>query len=94
MNTVYRIYTEAGVLKEVYRIEDYTRQYFNGFTVFTGTGYWKSMKEDCLVIEIIGDTEDRDSVLKIASWIKTTFKQESVAITESPVTVYTIGRSL
>lgn len=96
MDTVYRIYTKACGLREICRIEECAAEYFKGFTMFGGTGHWRGVREDCLVIEILceGCTEDRDNVLRIASWIKTTFNQESVAITESQVKVYTVGRSL
>jgi len=93
MDTVYRIYTEAT---EVIRIMNYVGEYFEGFTMFGGTGHWRGRRENCLVIEIIchGHSEDRVKVLKIASWIKSTFKQESVAVTVSQVKVYVVGKSL
>ena len=91
MDTLYRILTEAT---ELIRIGNHVTEYFDGFTILTGTGYWKYARETSLVIEILGTAEDKESVLRIASWIKTTFKQESVAITVSPVTVYAVGKSL
>ena len=94
MDTVYKIFAGVVSPNDVWQIENHVAEYFNGFTSFTGVGYWKGARESCSVIEILGVGEDRANVLRIASWIKTTFKQESVAITESPVTVYTVGRSL
>ena len=93
MDTVYRIYTEAT---EVIRIMNYVGEYYDGFTTFVGTGYWRGRRETCLVIEIIchGHSEDRVKVLKIASWLKSTFNQESVAITRTQAMVFFVGKSL
>lgn len=80
-----RIYTKVS---EIHRrqIESHVLEHFDSFTMLKVEGHWN------FVVEIICDAEDKESVLKIASWIKTTFEENFVVITEKPVSIYTIGK--
>lgn len=77
---LYRIYTEEKNRAEV---EAVTGDYFPGFTVFTGIGYYKGNKEFSMVIEIIGNDTKKDfeKIVTLAEYIKTVNCQESVLIT-------------
>lgn len=69
----YRLYTEdKGNLPEI------TSQYFDSFTLFDATGYWKGVEERTKVIEV--STGDRARVYELARTIKDLNKQESVLI--------------
>ena len=88
---LYRIYTE-DVNRE--RIKQKAFEDLNSFTFLTGTGYWRGAREDCLIIEILGGESNREDVLRLASWIKTHNKQDSVIVTEQVVKTFFIGESL
>ena len=85
----YRIYTED---KNRDTIINYVSKEFDGFTVYTGVGYWRGRQEDCLVIEILGG--EAEIVRKTAHWICRNNSQESVAIVKQEVEVETAGESL
>lgn len=88
---LYRIFTED---KNRDGIEGTVTKVFDGFTILTGRGYWRGISEPCLVIEVIGVANDLDAVLRIADRIKEQNEQDSVAITESPVRLRTVGESI
>ena len=88
---LYRIQTE-GVNRGVIEREISTR--FDGFTILIGTGYWRGVKETALVIEILAEAEDRDTILCIAGWIKEFNEQESVAVTWHEVVIQMVGDAL
>lgn len=89
---LYRILTED---KNRGDIIDYVSSWFDGFTTYNGVGYWRGQAESCLVIEIISnDAAEKTTVLQLASWIKTHNQQDSVAVTEEQVKVYTVGEQL
>lgn len=54
------------------------QKYFDGFTIWNSTGYWKGEREDTIVIEIV--TDDTKSVYSLAKDYKSKFNQESVMI--------------
>jgi hypothetical protein len=58
---------------------------FAGFTVLAGIGYWKNTQEPTLVIEILGSSSDKVSVVGAAQQIKKTNKQEAVLVTWTSV---------
>lgn len=90
--TLYRIYTEDKNRGDVI---DHVSKLFDGFTTYNGVGYWRGQAESCLVIEFISNDEaEKTIVLQIASWIKAHNHQESVAVTEEQVKVYTVGEQL
>lgn len=76
---LYRICTENTNYDEILKI---IYGYFDGFTVLTGTGYWKGGKEHCLIIEIT--TDNVNAIEKVAYAIKKANKQESVLIETIP----------
>lgn len=87
---LYRIYTE-DVNRD--RIEQICLKELTGFTITTGTGHWNGHREKCVVIDILGQEQDRDAVQRVASSIKTANKQESVIVTETVLGhVWTIGK--
>lgn len=53
MTKLYRIYTQR---KNVKWIASMVSEYFNGFTILKGTGYWRGQKEKSLIIEIATDS--------------------------------------
>lgn len=72
---MYRILTEN---KNKDQILDLVSVYFDGFTVFEGIGYWKTLKEDNLTIEI--ETDDKEKVYELASLIKNNNHQEAILV--------------
>ncbi len=72
---MYRILTEN---KNKDQILDLVSVYFEGFTVFEGIGFWKTLKEDNLTIEI--ETDDQNKVYEVAKLIKNNNKQEAVLV--------------
>ncbi|MBW1931439.1 MAG: hypothetical protein JRI56_00130 [Deltaproteobacteria bacterium] len=77
----YRIYTE-DVNRD--RIVEIVRKYFDSFTLFSATGYWKSGEEDSLVIEIIVEKGAMD-VRSICMEINKTNGQECCMVTREKV---------
>lgn len=84
MTTCYRIYTErkADVLPRA-------RKYFDCFTLYDAFGVWKGNTEYSAIIEVIGPANWL-AVKALATEIRIAGNQESVLITEQPVTVHLI----
>ncbi len=81
---LYRIYTEN---KNRDRIEELVSQYYDGFTIFETTGYWKRNKEKSLVIEVL-QTEPEGiyfNIRTLCESIRRENNQESVLLTEQEV---------
>jgi hypothetical protein len=78
----YRIYTEDINRDEIVKI---VSNQFEGYTLFSGIGYWKTEQENSLVIEIIDfDRDDIQVKIEIiARQIKELNLQESVLLTET-----------
>lgn len=72
---LYRLYTER---KNIDKIKDIATKYFSGFTILTGTGFWKGEKEESLILEITGGKEEKEKVKKLGKDIKKTNDQESI----------------
>ena len=82
---LYRIFTE-NVNKQ--RICKLISGYFDGFTVFETTGYWKGCQEQSLCIEIMADSYDISVPGKINALSQAIClgnEQESVLIQELDV---------
>ena len=75
---IYRIYTE-DLNRE--KIEQNVSDFFDGFTVYSAIGFWKTKKEKSLIIEILGKESDKRNVFWLADLIKESNKQESVLVT-------------
>ena len=75
---LYRILTEN---KNEPKVRDLVSKYFDGFTVYHGTGYWKGTPEKSLIIEL-SSVNNSENVYKCANQIKTFNKQESVLVQE------------
>ena len=77
---IYRIYTETkcDVRQE---LEDLISCYFDGFSISSDVGFWRSQKEYNTIIELIGDYPDKSKVLKLAAEIRILGNQESVLVT-------------
>ena len=82
---LYRLFTQ-NVNKQW--ICELVSQYFNGFTVFEATGYWKGCQEQSLCIEIMTDSYDISAPSKINALSQAIClgnEQESVLIQELDV---------
>jgi len=88
---LYRIQTE-DINRDA--IERAFSRYFDGFTILAGSGYWRGTKENCLVIEVLAEAKDCDTVLGIAEWIRGFNEQESVAVTWQQVEIQMVGAEL
>ena len=79
---LYRIITEdKGIPKLRLQLEQIVGKYFDGFTVFEATGYWKGARENSLVFEIsVPDKTALYAVVNAADEIKTVNKQEAVLV--------------
>jgi len=76
---LYRICTEGGAENEE-RALYLVSQYFPGYTVLRGKGFWKGTREKSLVIEIAADAIDADKVRNMADEIRAVNQQDSVCI--------------
>lgn len=87
MDTIYRLHTE-----DMNRplIEKLVAASFNGFTILSGTGYWKGSSEATLVIEIIGDQHDGLPVRRLAEQIRQANDQDAVLVTAQAISTVLI----
>ena len=74
---IYRLFTEDINRKG---IENIVTKKFTGYTIIPASGYWKGIKEKSLVVEIVGNKNDKIAVDKVAQSIKQTNKQQAVLI--------------
>lgn len=81
----YRIYTEARS-----NLPELVEKYFPGFSIFTGTGYWKRKTEYCAVIEIIADNESDRLMSELADEILSRNEQECVLVTADLTDVHNV----
>jgi hypothetical protein len=73
---LYRIFTEDKNHKQLERL---IANYFKGFTLVKGEGFWRLQKENSLIVEIV--TEDPEAkISKLAQDIKLLNKQEAVLV--------------
>ena len=77
---IYRIYTEEKHDVRL-ELEKLISEYFDGFSINSGVGFWKGRRELSTIIELIGDYPDKSKVLKLAAEIKILGNQESVLVT-------------
>lgn len=76
---LYRIFTENTPEYKETAI-DLTAQYFDGFTVLEGVGYWQGAGEHSLCIEVSGHACIRGKVNELAGCIKRRNNQEAVLV--------------
>lgn len=82
---LFRIYTEN---KNMARVVELASDIFaEGFSVFTGQGYWAGSTEPCLILEVAAEEEQRPIVLALADSIKVENKQQCVMVTSADVKV-------
>ena len=74
---LFRIFTEY-TNKE--GIERAANNYFQGYTIFEGVGYWKGSKEKSLLLEVVDKPSKLETIKKLASEIKRINNQEAVLI--------------
>ena len=77
----YRLYTEDG---PHYRpaVKRIVAQSFESFTLIEGVGLWQGTEEPCLIIEIITDAADADSLVRnLAGNICRTNNQSAILVT-------------
>ena len=72
---IYRIFTENVNVEGIRKILD---EHFEGYTVLEGSGSWKGMKEDSILIEIDGTTAKK--VRSAADAIKRLNQQQAVLV--------------
>ena len=77
---LYRIYTEDKNRAEVQKIAS---SRFEAFTLLEGNGFWRGVREACLILEFV--TDDAKLVGEVAQLIKTTNEQEAVLVVSSEV---------
>lgn len=80
----WRIYTE--LIYDGYDQGTIVSEYFQGYTVYNAVGVWKGETESSITFEIIGDEFDRIKILELSTRLRDKFEQESVLVTEEPVT--------
>jgi hypothetical protein len=74
---LYRIHTEDRP-----NLPSLAGEFFPGFTLLRGTGYWQGQPERAAVIELYGTTADRIEVQEMARVIATVNQQQSVIVAE------------
>ena len=75
---LYRIYTE-----DKSNLANLTSNYFDGFTILKGIGYWQGEAEPCVIVEIIDSKDKWLTVIALALDIKEANKQQAVLITQT-----------
>ena len=75
---LYRILTEDINQEQVQKIVD---SYYQGYTMYKAQGFWKGIKENSLIVEIISEAQNElDNVRALASKIKDYNHQEAVLV--------------
>ena len=74
---LYRIITEDKNTEVVCGI---IGSVFEGYTKYTGVGYWKGERENCLIIEIDGDESICPAIVSLCKRIKEVNVQEAVLL--------------
>lgn len=94
IKNVYRIYTEN---KNIQEIIESAKVQFDGATIYHSIGVYNKIRENGVIIEIIGSNSGRwledllyPEVVRFADWIKRLNSQQSVLITRHEVEVETI----
>ena len=82
MSLHYTIYTENKNPEGVVAI---LNQYFDGYTVLRGMGYWKGKPESSLIVLIVEDNAEK--VQRAAEDIKSLNEQEAILIVETQCAV-------
>ena len=79
--TLLKIYTEDVKREKLLKL---VSRYFQGFTMYKTTGYWKGLAEKSLCFEIIPESlfNYRDEVKRLCKDIKIMNSQESVMVIE------------
>lgn len=77
---LYRIQTEDINRDSIIAI---VAQNFGGFTVIPAVGYYRGMRENSIIVEIIANADDYAKIRDIADNIRKQNKQECVLITQS-----------
>ena len=67
-------------------IKDEVSPRFDGFTITEGTGFWKGEQENVTIITFI-TADGKTKVHQIADAFKTSFRQDSVLMTEQQLPV-------
>lgn len=90
---IFKLYTQDSAF---YRrnVATIVGRYFDGFSMFPGTGMWKGDPEPCVAVEIVVPDTDphqlalaRGNVSLIVDAIKAANNQESVLAVESPAAI-------
>lgn len=76
----YRIYTEYQ--DDIFAL---VSEYFDGFIICSGVGYWRDEKEKGVIIEILAEKDIDSRVVLLAKEIKVKYKQEEALITKHTV---------
>lgn len=68
-------------------IPELAQNFVDGATVTRGLGIWHATREQSARIEVIGGIETADSVAALATAIRNVNNQQSVYVTEQPLTL-------
>jgi hypothetical protein len=83
---VYRIYVGSPHTVEV--ACSIVQGYFDGFTCYKGTGYWKGSAENTLIFEVCTEAENERRVIGASVELRRAFKQECVMWTKTACEVH------
>lgn len=72
-----RLSTEDINTKEIHKL---TSSFFDGFTSYQATGFWKGKEEKSRIIEVVSKYSVKLKMLKLAKKIKKANKQEAVMV--------------
>lgn len=75
---IYRIYTEDTDTRP--ELQTLLNKSLQGYTIYSGTGFWEGKYEQSVIIETIGEYADKSKILRLAAEIKLLGKQESVLV--------------
>lgn len=77
---LYRILTES---KNIGQIETWLIAHGFDYTIFTGNGAWRGVRENSMAIELV--TVSRDEAAWVAISIKEMNQQEAIVVQELPI---------
>ena len=86
MNTLYRLYVERINLP---LLQATVSGYFDGYTLVWSTGFWRGLREQSVIVEVIASNSetDRIKVYDLAVALRIALSQNTVIVTEQSVSV-------
>ena len=82
LDTRYRIYVGESTIAD---IEPIVSGYVRAATFYDGVGVWESVRESCVIVEVIGSATQRAGIETLARQLRDSFNQDCVLLTVEAV---------